>query len=621
MAANEKIKMLKARLAKLEGLATEGSEDFDSEAMDELSNSNTIFEVRRCDLREFKNRFSADDGRYAVDVLESGALVQQAENEELKIRKKLAEYAKHRDHSTMAPKRKVSKAELAAKEANTVAAGQIKEAQKKDLWIQRIRIQSPALLAILSKIQNEIWSSRQRTYLRPFSTLLYFHPRMKKVLKKMQKKWGNHEEPASPAVSTIGEEVHEPIDDCPAALAALQCYVDLFDNEIMPDGQRFDKLDCNSDISVRFDDLAYLFSAGDNLYRPPDSNVTRGYGSRDYKRIWRAYHVRIPTVMLNAASSDIHRKYQDPGLEEGVDVAFTVCTFYLDFNGEEFITVTKSFIIMPFAGSIPITSLPIYPVRFAPNSEDLIQTATRAGESALHYITERHGMYNTWTVTRTPSGEATVDAATGATVQHADHVNGEVMVDFSEAFQACAAWKPVRDILRRQPIVQEVASDEFPILAWSNANRDKLLGESSELIPLRTGVSAWQCNQYLKEDGLLRAIWDNYTRGQLTTSESLRAEDRILLTARVFAYVFTERKFAQLNATKLRPSSRTGDVLESLRIPDKVKDIIQGSIKGHLFQKLVEKQRGEGAHTLDLIQGKGAGLFILLHVRAFCPWP
>lgn len=614
MAAIELIKTLEARIAKLEGLTTDGSlEDIESERIDQLSNSNTIFQVRKCDVREFKNRFSADDGRYAVDVLVSGVLVQQEEAEELKIRRKLSDYARDKVNSTMSSQRKFSKAEVAAKEANMLVVGQIKVAQK-DLWIQRIRFQSPALLAILAKIQDETWSSRQRTYSRPFSTLLYFYPRMKEVLAHLQEKWNRPTDMASPAES-IGEHTFEPVDDCPAALAALQCFIDFFEEEILPDCHRFDNLDCHSDISVRFDDLGYLFKAGDNLYRPSDSN------GRDYKRIWRAFYIRLPTVSLRLSDSDTHNQRHDQELEGGNDFAFRVGAFYLDFNGEEFVTVAKSFPIAPYAGSRPIISLPIYPLRFAPDAKAHFDAATEAGDRTLHYISERHGTYNAWTVTRTPSGEPIIDAFTGATAQHAEHVNSEVMVDFSEAFHACPDWKPVHQILRRQPVVQEVASDDFSILSWSNANRDKVLGQSNELVPLRTGVSAWQSNQYLRENALLKAISDNHSRGQLTTGAFLGREDRVLLTGRVFAYVFTERKFAQLKAVKLRPSSRNGDVLDSLRIPIEVKEIIQGSIKGHLLQKLAEKQRGDGVQSLDLIQGKGAGLFILLHVRTFCSCP
>jgi SpoVK/Ycf46/Vps4 family AAA+-type ATPase len=53
--------------------------------------------------------------------------------------------------------------------------------------------------------------------------------------------------------------------------------------------------------------------------------------------------------------------------------------------------------------------------------------------------------------------------------------------------------------------------------------------------------------------------------------------------------------------------------LESLKIPMGVKHAIQGSIRGHFLQKNAERRINKTCSSLDLIQGKGTGLFILLH--------
>jgi SpoVK/Ycf46/Vps4 family AAA+-type ATPase len=93
----------------------------------------------------------------------------------------------------------------------------------------------------------------------------------------------------------------------------------------------------------------------------------------------------------------------------------------------------------------------------------------------------------------------------------------------------------------------------------------------------------------------------------------LNYEEKILMHCRVFAYVFGERKFAQLDVSKLTPSARNYDALEALKIPTRTKNLIQGSVRGHFLQKEAEGQYGEKGLSLDVIQGKGTGLFILLH--------
>lgn len=629
------------RHSNVESQTNDGSDDLEAEYIGgQLKNSNTIFKIRKCNIREFKNRFNEEDGRHVLDVLVSGDLVEHEEREEQRIREKLSGYRKDKSHSST--RSKDSKAEVAAKEANLRANKAIRNEQK-DRWIQRIRIQSPALLAILAKLHEEAWSSLPRTYTRPFTTLIYFQSRMKEKLQDLEARWGaDLGHAASPAtkdadtdMDTDEETEENPVDNCPEALKAMRCFAEFFDSEVLPDYHQFENLGHDSDACVRFNDLAYLFHTGDTIYRPPEGAMSRMREFRQDKRIWRTYQVRIPNVTLQSRSpQEQHRKYQggEIGLDpNGESTAFIVYAYYIEYNGEEFISVTKSFPILPYDGAVPVISLPVFPLHFVPNPQELVKSSSALGEKVLrHLFEERLASYNAWSVMRTPAGDPIIaDGSTGASsaedvgvmtaVQHAEHINSEVMVDFSEAFQAFPGWKPRRRVLRGQSVVQEIAHDEFPILWWSSPNRDRLLGETFELVPLRTGVCVWQSNKFLRENPLLRTMADNDSRGQLTTRDDLDPVDRILLTGRVFAYVFTERKFAQLEAGKLRPSGKTADALESLRIPNSVKDIIHESIEGHLLLKAFEKQRGEGDHSLDLIQGKGAGLFILLHVGPSSP--
>jgi SpoVK/Ycf46/Vps4 family AAA+-type ATPase len=50
-----------------------------------------------------------------------------------------------------------------------------------------------------------------------------------------------------------------------------------------------------------------------------------------------------------------------------------------------------------------------------------------------------------------------------------------------------------------------------------------------------------------------------------------------------------------------------------LKIPPSVKHAIQGSVQGHLMHRAIERRVDSAWTSLDLIEGKGTGLFILLH--------
>lgn len=689
----EHMKNLETKLAHFEGrprhdsmvARTEMTDDnLDSDqGIKQLTNATTIFKVRKCNVTEFKNRFSEEEGRYAVDVLISGALLSQEIREELKLREQRAEYGLHWEQyqqqqklqTSAARKSAIKASEKAMKKANNISFSNskaIRKDQASDTWIRRIRLQSPALLKILSNVQGETWSSRPRTYFRPFSSLFYFHPQMKRVLSDLEQRWASFINPdgsvipISPTATTAphddfaiqdGYEDHEePVDNCPSALLAMRCYMTFMEAEVIPEYYRWDSLTDTDAINlgpstlIRFSDLGYLFRTGEFMYRDLDSDEP---GKRDFrmgKKTWRCYGMHVPDTRHTVAPSD-HHKYDGPAAAEddhnepnmnrpsqptlqsqsddatGNDLstttanedfnpaAFIIRAYYIEFTGDEFCAVTKDFPILFYKGLRQITSLPIYPVRFSPEGASYINGAVKIGERVLHYIDTRHGTYNAWSIIRTPKGSPVRDA-NGVVMKHPEHINSEVLVDFAEAFQSSPGWKPRRTILRQRTVELITESDEFAIMWWDGVDRKRLVGETCEVVPIRTGVGMWAQNKFVtEEDGLLNRIATNDARGVQTTREFLRREDLALISCRVFAYVFQERKFAQLDVRYIVDSAGAStEALNFLRIPQRVKDMIQKSVKGHLIQKAAEKRRVSQERTSqDFIRNKGAGLFILLH--------
>lgn len=66
--------------------------------------------------------------------------------------------------------------------------------QLHDAHLQRIRIQSQAVLGHLTSLLNETERrSTPRTFIRPFKPLIYFQPKMKEILATLEEKWGDVE--------------------------------------------------------------------------------------------------------------------------------------------------------------------------------------------------------------------------------------------------------------------------------------------------------------------------------------------------------------------------------------------------------------------------------------------
>ncbi|KAM7210481.1 hypothetical protein V8F06_014132 [Rhypophila decipiens] len=638
----ERLKLLEETIARLENRAvsiadrepgggpqTEVTDTTDDNHPTQLTNKDTIPQVRRCNFMQFKNRFTNEDGRYAIDVLVSGALLEQEMHEEMQFRQRRSDNSAAITHSRSAKSK-----DSTLKHQNLANAEALEKAQSHDVWIQRVRLQSPAVLKILSKVQGESWSLRPRTYMRPFLTIISFQPEMRKELQGLESRWASQLDGiATSPMTTVTSPGHTdeemdnvsaeaPLDDCPEALAAMRCYVKFVDEEIMPQYTQFENLKASDDPKIRFSDVHYLFRTGELVYRPYGSD-TAGKGDprewkRTGKRLWRSYGIRSRDTGYRVRPSD-HRKYdvmqQEDGQDQAADEAFLIKAFYLEYTGEEFCTVTAQFSIQPFTGLRRIRSLPVYPLRFGP--EDVVKymaDAIELGDKALEHINHGHVLYDGWTVTRTPKGEPVQDA-NAMELKNSEYVHSDAMVDFNEAFQACPHWKPKRTILRPEPVDQLVESDDFPILWWSGPDRAKLKAESSEVVPVRTGVSTWEQNKFVSTDPLLFKMSENLLKGKLTTTDYLRPEDKALVACRVFAYVFQDRKWAQLDVQHMSPLAGSRDTLDSLRIPDDAKNLIQRSVKGHLLQKADERRYGQGSGrgSQDFIRGKGAGLFILLH--------
>ncbi|KAK3367848.1 hypothetical protein B0H63DRAFT_87070 [Podospora didyma] len=587
-----------------------------------LEHKNTIPEVRECAFAEFKNRFnpSGEDGRYAVDVLVSGLYLHQEIQEEHTLRDRLFE------HRGLTPSREIigkqNRALARAVKMAKKATDAIARSQGDDKWPRRVRIQSPALLRILAKVNGEKWTDRQRTYYRPFNSLVYQHANVKAELAKLEKKLAsaqhadevNMSDHESGSVGSSGGEDDDTIEESPLALECLRAYVEFIDKRVMPDYHRFETMDYTSNAKVRFSDLWYLFRTGEFVYRQVNGERPDRRDFRTGKRIWKTYFLdSVPERLLPTASDDA--EIRDAAIKND-EAAFTLACYYVDYTGDEFCVVKDSITIDQFFGEVLVTALPIYPMRFCPDWESHLAFAKETGESLLEFIETKHCSYNGWTLMRDSSGNPTVDQ-NGNKMTQSEHVNSEIMVDFNEAFQSCPAWRPQRGIMREKTTEGLTILEDFRICWWSGPGRTNLFGETTELIPVKSGVNFKQRNQHLNEDPFVRAIRKNAKGLRPTTKEFLTDDAKILLAGRVFGYVFQERKFAQLAVNKLRKLSQTGLALDALKISPVAKKAIRGAIEGHFIQRDIERKMEKelcmDVTSLDLFQGKGTGLFILLH--------
>jgi hypothetical protein len=370
-----------------------GSHGIDTDAWNNISYLPTI---NKCNFTDFKNRFSEEDSRNAVDVLESGNLFEQEYRSVQALREKLFEHGK--SNIPLAKLKQETKT-LVRETDRTNAA--LRNDQSDCTWIRRIRLQAPALLQLLAKVQGESWSNRPRTYGRPFCTLIHFHPQVKLALAELEEKWTtqSEEHPTDSARMTPDDDDRESLDDdglddSEAALDILRVYVKFIDEEVIPESLRYDNLDYQSEEKILFSDLCYIFKPGEYIYMQIEGEQSTGHDYRMGQRIWRVYFVNDAIRSYNLTPAD-HRKYSTAEPTEDDGMYFTVHCYHIDYTGDEFCVVTNTFRIPPYDKWRPINSLPIYPIRFNPNHQKYMDNSLRIGEQVLRFVESKHAFYST----------------------------------------------------------------------------------------------------------------------------------------------------------------------------------------------------------------------------------
>lgn len=161
--------------------------DDDPEDGDALHERRTISEVRECNWEQFKNRFSAHDGDYAIECLLAGDKLKDEIAHEQR-RRVLAEQrfmlmSDEKIESAL-PRQKVR----LDKAWSDMMQGTDSKKEMEKQWVQRIRINSVPVLKRLGKATGETWSGQSRTFFRPFRALIHYHDKMKEELGTLESK-------------------------------------------------------------------------------------------------------------------------------------------------------------------------------------------------------------------------------------------------------------------------------------------------------------------------------------------------------------------------------------------------------------------------------------------------
>ncbi|EFQ34616.1 uncharacterized protein GLRG_09760 [Colletotrichum graminicola M1.001] len=353
------------------------------------------------------------------------------------------------------------------------------------------------------------------------------------------------------------------------------------------------------DFQVHFQELWHLFYPGSIAY-VKDPGVPQ--------KLWRV--VRSSGGKFSPRLPNGFRKRG--GLAGGDKwLPLLLDCYYLDFDGNNFVRILKTFQVDHFEGLSGVSALPIIPLNFAVRDGFVdVDTISKRGEDFISYTKWSYSYYRGRSLIHEPEGAAlchpqkdTIDSLTVLS----EAIESPVVVDFDRCLRAIPTWRPGRTSRGLSRVLDERGGD---------------LRQPPEP-PGSPGLPPVSPPGY-DDDG----IWDvrlaekvlKYTDptqpAELHGQDPPSGDDVLLLPNRVFAFILRTRKWACLplgsgvldnQAHSLMRMEEDPQAWDNLQIDDGHRSIIKSLMATHFRKKKSERRQ------FDIIQDKGKGLIILLH--------
>ncbi|KAL4981969.1 hypothetical protein BDW68DRAFT_195877 [Aspergillus falconensis] len=443
---------------------------------------------------------------------------------------------------------------------------------KPDAWMARIRINSVALVKEIIKIlDQETEYTKSLTFIYPFAPLIDSHEKIKSRMQELQ---------ASPA--TQNETGASEENENAQLLCFLETYIGFIEEEVI-------HLYPKNPTKIRFRDLPAIFRPGDTIYVPREGKSSRGntemLGDLGDYHLWRLYRTK----------SALDSFYEEGG-------SFQVKCYAMDHDGEIYVCRKKSFTIYSFAGEKEVSSLPVFPLRYAANADRIRQDALTQGKKFLEYQRIKLLTHNGWGLNP--------DAKEDKTESHtsAQYITSDVIVDMNEALQAHSSWCPRWKFPKHNPkqynlpnysFYTEYSSDRPALGLRKLWDEDYWSDEYTRL----------QKIQYCTKTDPFLSSW---IEGRGKTYQP-RDRDFELLPRRLFAYALEDRKFMSVDIRNLKPVDDQGIRAPSLIINKDHESMLHALIQSHFIRKELHETLGVYGTNQDIIANKGRGLVILLY--------
>ncbi|RWA05708.1 hypothetical protein EKO27_g9393 [Xylaria grammica] len=405
-------------------------------------------------------------------------------------------------------------------------------------------------------------------FLHPFKLLVTYEEEIRQSVEDLEKKLQGH----------ISEEQNSraPMDDANTTydeedvLLDLKLLVDFMDEDLKPTFNLRQKIKDGTATSIEYEDLWHLFQSGDIVLVGSDRS--------------HAYRVLSFT---GGREIRINQLPDSPDAPPGVD-GFTIDCLSIIFNGFKYIPQLHTFSIRRYLGSRPITSLPVYPLRFDKDQESLKRDMTIQGRQYLD-------------VTIPPQSHRHLR---GRTLDEPPHdIDGQVIIDTSMALDRVPRWQPQTDDISRDQLTKIDRRETY--LAPFCGHRGYHEGCCGSDVAFKDlDMDDTNVSHFLRRD-----------QHMLSPREAtdLEDEDLMLLPCSVHGFVLRNRQWVTLRVSDLS-EPQFSNSFDDLMLPERHKSSIQALVQVHenAVTRTGKTFQAIGS-SIDLVKGKGVGLILLLH--------
>ena len=603
----------------------------------EIPKPSMIPELRYVRWNEFKNKYATDKEEYAIEVLVGGARYWYQLPIDDRLRK------------------------LNARVPGILSAAERQpELETCDELPERIRINSPALVAILSDISLETWPTKPIVLLTPYKLLVQYDTEIRDFFSRLKRKFSRPSfdrgatDPRD--LSSKVDSMLDPIDghtenvvkeigrdtendrnsqgvddsrdnksthlnmDCQEApndllgsreaFEALKCLIKFMDSHLTPIHNQFREYTREY---VQYHELWHLFKAGDIIYSPKKSGQMESGNERvapesvsqgRYQTTFRVYSMGGGRPIVKSPDDTKNQ----PQLKDRVRKVQLYC-YYIDYSGKSFVPINVNLDIPPYEGKRKITSLGAYPLRYADNHDAIKADCLAWGLKFKSVLKTKHMFYTGPTYISGPDGTRGKSCPKAV-----EQINSEVIVDFAEASKNTDfVYENGINLIYWYASAKDEElefKEDYPTVVWGDRdqkgapihNEDVIFDDN--IIEIRRGTD------YLSKDTFLKSVEIDSEFDQ--THEPFRDEDVMLLTGRVVAYVLRDRKFAMLNVQNLLTFKPNPDGFTDLKLPSGHKEMVQALVRSHSMKRDNDSSVKSNVDH-DVVAGKGRGLIILLH--------